>query len=114
MRAGLRFLLRLVAVLLVAGAAYLVIFQPKATVASGSLIIKANVTVQCSSVWDQWTNHAQPATLALNGTSLARLPAAQSSCASASRTIKRVAGALVAGAVVALVVSFLFRRVRRL
>jgi hypothetical protein len=110
-----RIILRLVAVLAIAGAAYLVVYAPKATVLGADLITKVNVGVQCSSVWDQWTNHAQPATLALNGTSITQLPAAQSSCQSASHKIKYIAGGLVVGAVVILVVTLLRRpgRVRR-
>jgi ABC-type nitrate/sulfonate/bicarbonate transport system permease component len=113
MRGLLRFLLRVAALLLLAGAVYLVVLAPKATVASVGLGTNLNVQVQCSSVWDQETHHAQPATLAIGGHSLTSLPAAQSSCQSASRTIKEVVAGLTAGAVVAFGLSFLFRRSRR-
>jgi hypothetical protein len=106
-----RVLLRLIAAVALAGAIYLTIYQPKATVVGANLITKVNVGVQCSSVWDQWTNHAKPATLALNGTAITQLPAAQSSCQSASHKIKYIGGGLVAGAVVIFVLSF--ARLRR-
>jgi hypothetical protein len=109
----LRIVLRIVAVILIAGAAYLVVYQPGATVVGENLIAKANVNVKCSSAWDQWTHRAQPASLALNGTSLAQLPVAQSACNSASHKIKYFGAAMIVGAVGALVVSFVPRRAKR-
>ncbi len=112
MLSSLRVVLRLLAVVLVGGAVYLVVLQPKANVASLDLGKTVTVSVQCSSVMDQWRHHAQPAALELDGIHLTNLEAADSDCASASRTIKRVGVALVVGAGVALVVSFVFRRRR--
>ncbi|HWE67349.1 MAG TPA: hypothetical protein VG298_11970 [Acidimicrobiales bacterium] len=109
----LRVLLRFAAVVLLAVAVYLIVWAPKANVASADLVTKVSVTVQCSSVWDQWTHHAQPAALQVNGTSVTNLAAAQSSCQSASHTIKEAGAALTAGAVVALGVSLIPRRARR-
>jgi hypothetical protein len=113
MLSSLRVLLRLLAVILVAGAVYLVVLQPKANVASLDLGKSLTVSVQCSSVMDQWRHHAQPAALELNGLHLTNLDAANSDCASASRTIKHVCEALVGGAGVAIGASFFFRRRRR-
>jgi hypothetical protein len=109
----LRFLLRIAAVLLVAGAAYLVVWQPNANVAGADLLTKVSITVQCSSLWDQWTHHAHPAALDLNGKAVVNLQAAQSSCQSASSKIKRIAAGMTVGALVAVGTSFLFRRSRR-
>jgi hypothetical protein len=106
----LRFLLRLLAVLCLAAGAYLTIMQPKETVAGVNIIAKVNVSVQCSSVWDQLTHHAKPASLTLNGNAISSLPAAQNACNSAGRTIKRVDAGLGAGAVVFLGLSFVRRR----
>ncbi len=72
-----------------------------------------NLSVKCSSALDQWTNHAKPAALVLNGQPLASVPAAQSSCASASSTIKHIAGGLALGGVLAFGVSLLRRKPRR-
>jgi hypothetical protein len=110
--AALRVLLRLAAVLLIAGAAYLVVWRPTETVASAALGSKLTLSVQCSSVMDQWRHHAEPAVLKLNSVPLTQVPPAQKDCASASRTIKHVDVGLVGGAVVAVVVSFAFRRRR--
>jgi hypothetical protein len=108
----LRIPLRLAAVVAVGVAAYLVVLQPTATVASESLLSKVSIGVKCSSALDQWTNHAKPAALVLNGQPLASVPPAQSSCASASSTIKRIAGGLAVGGVLAFGVSLLRRRPR--
>ncbi|HEY3843399.1 MAG TPA: hypothetical protein VGL48_09125 [Acidimicrobiales bacterium] len=106
----LRLPLRFVALLLIGGAVVLVLWPPKANVASADLLTKVDVAVQCSSVWDQWTNHAQPAALTLNGSRLVSVPAAQSACQSASRKIKWAGGGAAGGAVVAVGLSFLLRR----
>jgi hypothetical protein len=105
-----RMLLRLVAVLLVAGAAYLIVLQPKANVLSTGLDSKLTLSVQCSSVMNQWRHDAKPAALDLGSVPLATVGAAQKDCASASHTIKEVGVAMVGGAVVALVLSFIFKR----
>ena len=109
---AIRVLLRLVAVLFVAGAVYLVVMRPKANVLSADLGSKVTLSVQCSSVMDQWRHHAQPAVLELNSVPVTSVGAAQKDCASASQTIKHVGEAMVGGAVVATVVSFVFRRRR--
>jgi hypothetical protein len=111
MKAGLRFILRMAAVLALVGAVVLVLYAPKATVVSATLV-KVNVSVQCSSVWSQETHHAQPAELTLNGHSTVPVAAAQSACQNGSTTIKHIAAGLVAGAVVAFGVSLLLRRSR--
>ncbi|HVA08626.1 MAG TPA: hypothetical protein VNG12_17975, partial [Acidimicrobiales bacterium] len=69
----IRILLRITTIVMVAVAAYLVVWQPKATVASVNLTTPINVSVQCSSLWNQWTHHAQPASLNLNNTRLVPL-----------------------------------------
>jgi hypothetical protein len=100
----LRILFRVLAAVLLAGAIYLVVMKPTATVASESLLTKLDVQVQCASVWSQWTHNAKPAQLALNGQALSAVPEAQSSCASASTTIKHVAeGGAVAAAFLGIV-----------
>ena len=109
MWAFVRVILRVVAVILLAVAVYLVVMQPSASVANENLLSKVDVGVRCSSVWSQWTNHAKPAALVLNGQPLTSVPQAQSSCASASTTIKRAAGGSVAASLVLTLVS-LFRR----
>jgi hypothetical protein len=106
----LRLLLRLLAVLCLAAGAYLTIMQPKETVVGVHVITKVNVSVQCSSVWDQLTHRAKPASLTLNGNAISSLPAAQNACASASRTIKKVDAGIGAGAVVTMGLSFVRRR----
>jgi non-ribosomal peptide synthetase component E (peptide arylation enzyme) len=108
--AALRVLLRLAAVLLIAGVVYLVIMKPKANVLSAALGTKVTLSVQCSSVVDQWRHHAQPAVLDLNSVPVAQVGPAQKDCDSASRTIKQVGGAMVGGAAVAFGMSFFFRR----
>jgi hypothetical protein len=108
----IRILLRIVAVAALAVAAYLVVWQPKATVASVSLGTPINVSVQCSSLYNQWTHHAQPASLNLNSTRLVPLPAAQKACDSGSSKIKKIDAGLVIGAAVAMAVSIVFRRRR--
>src|SRR5580698_1354055 len=112
MLSSLRVVLRLLAVVLVAGAAYLIVLQPKANVASLDLGKSLTISVQCSSVMDQWRHHAQPAALELNGVHLTNIDAANNDCASASRTIKHVGEGLVGGAGAAIAVSFFFRRRR--
>ncbi len=109
----LRMLLRVVAIALLAVGVYLVVMRPTATVASTNLLTKVDIQVHCSSVWNQWTNHATPATLALNGQTLSTLPAAQSSCNSASTTIKHIAEGAGAGAIVLAGLSFVRRRTGR-
>jgi hypothetical protein len=109
--AWLRVLLRVVAVIALAVAAYLVVMQPSASVVNEALLSKVDVGVRCSSVWSQWTHHAKPAALILNGQPLTSFPQAQSACTSASTTIKRAAGGSVAASLVLTVVS-LFRRRR--
>jgi hypothetical protein len=111
--AWLRVLLRVVAVALLAVAVYLIVMQPSASVASENLLSKVDLGVRCSSVWSQWTNHAKPAALVLNGQPLTSVPQAQSSCASASTTIKRAAGGSVATSLVLTLVSFFRRRSER-
>jgi hypothetical protein len=100
------------AILLLAGAVGLVAYAPKANVVGLDLVTKVNIAVQCSSVWDQETHHAQPAELTLNGHSTVSPAAAQSACLSASHTIKHIAVGLAVGAVIALGVSFFLRRSR--
>jgi len=110
----IRFVLRLAAVLALAGAVYLVVLAPRATVAQSALLGKATtIQVGCSSVWSQETHHAKPAALLLDGHPLISVPEAQSSCASASTTIKHYAEGLVAGAVVLGGLSLLRRPGRR-
>jgi len=106
----LRIPLRIAAVVAVGAAIYLVVLQPTATVASEHLLSKVNIGVRCSSVLDQWTNHAKPAALVLNGQPLASVPSAQSSCASASLKIKHIAEGLALGGFMAFAVSFIGRR----
>jgi len=108
----LSFLLRMIAVLLLAGAVYLVILRPTETVAGVNLVTKVNLSVQCSSLWDQWNHHARPASLDVNGSPLVPLQAAESACQGGSNKIKHVDEGLVAAAVVALGASFVFRRKR--
>jgi hypothetical protein len=110
--AALRVLLRLAAVLLIAGAVYLVVMKPKANVLSAALGPKVTLSVQCSSVMDQWRHHAQPAVLELNSVPVAQAAPAQKDCASASHTIKDVGAVMVGGAIVVFAVSFVFRRRR--
>ncbi len=109
---ALKVLLRLLAVVLVAGAVYLVVMRPKANVLSADLGSKVTLSVQCSSVLDQWRHHAQPAVLELNSVPVTNVDAAQQDCASASRTIKHVGAGMVGGAVVVTALSFVFRRRR--
>lgn len=106
----IRFVLRLAAVLMLAGAIYLVVLAPTATVAQTNLLSKVSIQVGCSSVWSQETHHAKPAALLLDGHPLLSVPEAQSSCASASATIKHIAEGLVAGVVVLGGLSLLKRR----
>ncbi|HEX3793407.1 MAG TPA: hypothetical protein VHV57_02780 [Acidimicrobiales bacterium] len=109
----LRFLLRFLALACLAVAVFLVLMQPKETVAGVNVIAKVNVSVQCSSVWDQVTHKAKPASLTLNGNAISSLPAAQNACDSASRKIKKISAGLAAGAVVLTGLSFVRRRSRR-
>jgi hypothetical protein len=106
----IRFTLRALAVVLLIGAVYLVVMQPKATVAQENLVTKVGLQVECSSVWSQWTHHAKPADLLLNGHPLLSVPEAQNACASASTTIKHVAEGGAGGAVVLFGLSLLRRR----
>jgi hypothetical protein len=109
----IRFVLRLAAVLALAGAVYLVVLAPRATVAQADLLSKVTLQVGCSSVWSQQTHHAKPAALLLDGKPLISVPEAQSACASASTKIKHYAEGLTAGAVVLGGLSFVRRRRRR-
>jgi hypothetical protein len=109
-RSLLRVLLRTGAVILLAGAVFLVVMKPQATVASDNLVTKVDIAVQCSSAWSQWTHHANPAALLLNGQSVASFPAAQNSCASASSTIKHLAIACGVAAVLMAGLSLVGRR----
>jgi hypothetical protein len=84
--------------------------RPTTSVASANLLTKINIQVQCSSVWSQWTNHAKPAALLLNGQTLTRVPEAQQVCASASTTIKRIAGGAGGAALVMAGLSLVRRR----
>jgi hypothetical protein len=97
-------------VVLLAVTAFLVAFRPSATVAGVDLVTKVNLTVQCSSLWEQWTHHARPAALNLNGKPLTTVQAAQSACQSGSHKIKEIGAGLVVAAVAAVGASFLFRR----
>jgi len=109
----IRFVFRLAAVVALAGAVYLVVLAPRATVAESALLGKAaTIQVGCSSVWSQETNHAKPAALLLDGHPLLTVPEAQGSCASASTKIKHYAEGLTAGAVVLGGISFVRRRRR--
>jgi hypothetical protein len=112
MRVGLRVVLRILAALLLAAAAYLVVLQPKDTLAGGDLITKVSIGVQCSSLSDQWLHHTKPAAVAVGGQPVTPLTAAQSSCTSASHRMKEVDAGLVAGAVVAVGISFVLWRRR--
>lgn len=106
----LRVVLRLVAVVCLGVAIYLVVMKPTATVLGSSLLTKVDVGVQCSSEWSQWTGSDKPAALLLNGQPLTSVPEAQSSCANAGSTIKKVAGGLAGAAVLITAVSLLRRR----
>jgi hypothetical protein len=106
------FLLRMIAVLALAGGIFLVLYRPSENVAGVNLLTKANLSVQCSSLWDQWNHHARPASLDVNGSPLVPLQAAESACQAGSNKIKHVDEGLVAGAVVALGASFIFRKRR--
>jgi hypothetical protein len=97
-------------VILLAGSVYLVFMKPQATAVSDNLVTKVDIAVQCSSVWSQWTDHAKPAALLLNGQAVTSFPAAQSSCASASATIRHLAIACAAVAVLMAGLSVLGRR----
>ena len=112
MRSLIRTLLRLGAVILLAGSVYLVVMKPRATAVSDNLVTKVDIAVQCSSVWSQWTDHAKPAALLLNGQAVTSFPAAQTSCSSASSTIRHLAIACAGAAVVMAGLSFLGRRTR--
>jgi hypothetical protein len=108
----IRFVLRVVALIALGVAIYLVVFSPTATVLQSNLLTKVGIQVKCSSVLSQWTHHAQPASLLLDGRPLASVPEAQSSCTSASHKIEGVAIGLVVGAGVLTGLS-LVRRLRR-
>jgi hypothetical protein len=106
----IRFTLRALAAVLLIGAVYLVVMQPKATVAQENLVTKVGLQVECSSVWSQWTHHAKPADLLLNGHPLLNVPEAESACASASTKIEHIAEGGAGGGVVVVALSLLRRR----
>jgi hypothetical protein len=108
----LRVMLRIVGVVALAAAVYLIVLQPKATVAGAQLVKSVNVSVQCSSLWDQWTHHAKPASLNLDGQPLLPLQAAQGACTSASTKIRHAVEGLAIGGVVAFGASVVLTRGR--
>ncbi|HEY1828544.1 MAG TPA: hypothetical protein VGF87_11010 [Acidimicrobiales bacterium] len=110
MKLTLRILLRLGAIVLLAGAVYLVLLAPKATVASDNLAVNLNVAVQCSSELSQWTHGAKPASLEVNNQAVANLPAAQNACASATKDLGHIAIGAAVAALLLTVLSFLVRR----
>lgn len=110
MRLTLRVLLRLGAVVLLAGAVYLVTLAPKATVASDNLATQLNIAVQCTSDLSQWMHGSKPAALEVNNEALANVPAAQSSCSSATSELRNIAIGAAVAAVLLVGLSFVVRR----